>query len=759
MKLFKYVASASVAAIAAGGLYAAPASAKEPSSVVGMPVGSEYSDGADYLVAAEPGVETLIQADSSDADVSKASDDAAAAAKSTAPTMSFGEWGVDTSLLSDEIKPGDDFFGYVNEEWLEANPLPDEFSRYGVFNMLREKSTSDVKSIIDDMVANRPAAGTDAARVVDVYSAFMDEDAINSAGLSPAYPFLTEVFEAGSLNDLAGVWAEPGAPSPVGGYVSVDSKQPDQYTVFVYSDGLGLPARDYYLDTSEKGKEIQQKYRDYLAFLAEKAGYSDPEATANAVYQFENRIARDVEWPRAISRNRDLRYTPTTRTELEAMADGFPVGAMLDKTGLAKSDKFVVTQVPPTPEKAKEVGMTTEQLAELGGGTPGMFALLSKTDMPTLQAWTALQFLSSNAAVLPKDIDDARFAFYGKTLAGQNEQRPRWKRAVDEVESELGELLGRQYVDRYFPAENKQEMQKLVANLRIALGQSIDQLDWMSEPTKKEAKAKLDSFDPKIGYSDNLETYQGLEVTETDPLGNRLSAAEWALKDNVDKLGKPIDRTEWEMFPQTVNAYYNPSKNEIVFPAGILQQPFFGLTADPAVNYGAIGAVIGHEMGHGFDDQGAKSDGTGLLRNWWQDEDLAAFKKRADAIVAQYNSYCPLDDGKTCVDGRLTLGENIGDIGGLNIAYRAYKLATEGQDVPVIDGLTGDQRFFLAWAQVWRSVQSEDNARQRLRADPHSPEEYRVNGVVRNLDAWYDAFGVKPGDALYLPPEQRVVIW
>ena len=302
-------------------------------------------------------------------------------------------------------------------------------------------------------------------------------------------------------------------------------------------------------------------------------------------------------------------------------------------------------------------------------------------------------------------------------------------------------------------------MEELVANLRVALGQSIDEIEWMGEETKQQARAKLDSFDPKIGYRDNLEEYEGLVVSASDPLANSLAAAEWQLKDNVSKLGQPIDRTEWFMLPQTVNAYYNSTKNEIVFPAAILQQPFFALTNDIAVNYGAIGGVIGHEMGHGFDDQGSKSDATGKLRNWWTDEDRANFDKRGDALVAQYNAFCPLDDGETCVNGRLTLGENIGDLGGLSLAYRAYKIATEGKDVPVIDGLTGDQRFFLAWAQVWRSQQREDNARQRLRTDPHSPEEFRVNGVVRNMDEWYEAFGVTEDDAMYLPPEERIRIW
>ncbi|MCB2088455.1 MAG: M13 family metallopeptidase, partial [Sphingomonadaceae bacterium] len=461
----------------------------------------------------------------------------------------------------------------------------------------------------------------------------------------------------------------------------------------------------------------------------------------------------------AVSRNRDLTYTAATRAELVEMAGKFPLARMLDTAGIGKADKFVLTQVPPSDDRAEELGLDDATRAKIGKGIPGMFDVLGNADMATLQAWTAVRFLSNNSAVLPSRFDEADFEFYGKTLRGQPEQRPRWKRAIDETEGQLGEVLGKSYVARYFPPASKTAMVELVENLRTAMGQSIDELDWMSPETKVEARAKLTAFDPKIGYRDNLETYEGLEIVAGNPLANRMAANAWQWQDNISKLGKPIDRTEWFMLPQTVNAYYNPSKNEIVFPAAILQQPFFALTNDPAVNYGAIGGVIGHEMGHGFDDQGSKSDGTGKLRNWWTDEDRAAFDERGDKLVAQYDAFCPLDDGKTCVNGRLTLGENIGDLGGLSLAWRAYKIATAGQDVPVIDGLTGDQRFFLAWAQVWRSQQREDNARQRLRTDPHSPEEFRTNGVVRNMDAWYEAFGVTPDDELYLPPEERVKIW
>ena len=689
-----------------------------------------------------------------------ASEQTPAQAPPAMPTMSFGEWGVDPAALDDSIDPGDDFFAYVNKKWLDANPLPPEFSRFGAFNLLREKSTSDVKALIDDLVAkDATTLSADEKRIVDAYNAYLDVAGIDAAGMSVAQPYLDRIVAAGSLADLGMLWATPGYAGPLGGFVNVDAKQPDRYVTHIGVGGLGLPDRDYYLDESDKGREIQSKYRDYLAFLFGEAGYADPAAAAVAVYGFEDRIAREVSWARDVQRNRDLTYNALSAEELTAMAGELPFAAMIERLGWTKSPIFVVSAIPPSEERTKELGLTPEVLAKIGKGLPGMLELLNETPLATLQAWTIKSFLSGHADVLPSRFDDARFDFYSRTLQGVPEQRPRWKRAVDATEGALGELVGKSYVERYFPPENKAAMTQLVANLRLALGQSIDGLDWMGEETRKAAQEKLASFDPKIGYRDNLEIYEGLAITADNPLANEISAEAWGLADNSAKLGEPIDRTEWFMLPQTVNAYYNPTKNEIVFPAAILQQPFFGIGADIAVNYGAIGAVIGHEMGHGFDDQGSKSDAAGMLRNWWTDADRKAFEARANALVEQYNSFCPLDEGKTCVNGRLTLGENIGDVGGLSMAYRAYKLATEGQDVPVIDGLTGDQRFFLAWAQVWRSAQREDAYRQRLRTDPHSPEEYRANGAVRNFDPWYEAFGVTPDDDLYLPPEQRVRIW
>jgi putative endopeptidase len=717
-------------------------------SLLALAAAPAFAQDDDHLH--ENGIEVLL-----------AEGEAAAPAPAAAlPSISFGSWGFDPAFLATDIKPGDDFNAFANKRWIDANPLPPEFSRIGAFVLLGEKSTADVKALVDEFAAKDAAAlSSDQQRVLDTYRTFLDADAIEAAGIAPAQPYLRRIYGATTLDTLAELWATPGFASPVGGFVTIDAKQPDRQIASVSFGGLGLPDRDYYLDTTEKGREVQAKYKAYLTFLLGEAGYQDPAAAAESVYAFEETIAREIAWDRTARRNRDLTYNLLSAADLAAISGKVPVAAMLAQIGVEKSPGFIVSLMPPTPEEIAANKLDAAALAKIGTGLPGMFDLLGKTAPATLQAWMAKEFLSAHAAVLPKRFDDARFAFYGQTIQGTPEQRPRWKRAIGEAEGMIGELIGKEYVARYFPPANKAAMDELVANLRVALGQSIDEITWMGPATKKEAHAKLASFDPKIGYRSNLETYEGLTITAGDPIANRMAAAAWQRADNVAKLGAPVDRTEWGMLPQTVNAYYNSVKNEIVFPAGILQQPFFALTNDIAVNYGAIGAVIGHEIGHGFDDQGSKSDASGALRNWWTDADRANFDKLTDALVAQYDAFCPFDEGKTCVNGRFTLGENIGDVGGLSMAYRAYKLATKGKDVPVIDGLTGDQRFFLAWAQVWRSTQREANYRNRLRTDPHAPEEYRINGVVRQLDEWYEAFGVKPGDAMYLPPEKRVRIW
>ncbi len=688
--------------------------------------------------------------------VARAHDEPAPAA-TPAPQMSFGAWGIDTTQIDPAVRPGDDFFAMVNGQWVAATPIPPERSSYGAFAMLDENAQADVRHLVEELVSANPASGTAERRIVDSYQSYLDTAAIDAAGLAPARPWLDRIFAARNLSDIATLFGAPGMPAPFGAFVMVDEEQPDRYTVGVYGDGLGLPDRDYYLKTDAKSREIQQKYRDYLAFLLGQAGYQDPANAALAVYDLEHRLAQ-AGWDRALSRNRDLTYSTLDRDALLGLG-AFPLDAMLASSGLGKVERFVVWQLPPDEAKQQALGLSAQDMAKLGGGLPAMLALLEKTPLATTQAWMAAHFLSGNADVLPTAIDRAHFAFYGQMLNGQQEQRPRWKRAIDTVEGQLGEVLGKAYVERHFPPASKDAMLDLVANLKKAMGEALDANGWMSAATRAEAQAKLAQFTTKIGYPDKFETYRGLEIQSGKPLENGIAAAAWSWKDDLARLAGPVDRAKWQMLPQTVNAYYDPSLNEIVFPAAILQPPFFDPKADPAVNYGGIGAVIGHEIGHGFDDQGAKYDGTGKARDWWAAPDLTAFKERGDALVAQYARFCPLDEGKTCVNGQLTLGENIGDLAGLSLAYRAYHMSLAGKPAPVIDGLTGDQRFFLSWAQVWRLAMREDALRQRLTTDPHSPAQFRVNGAVRNIDAWYAAFGIKPGDKLYLPPEKRVRIW
>jgi putative endopeptidase len=683
-----------------------------------------------------------------------AQDDAA----STPPQMIFGAWGVDPASLDPAVDPGDDFYAYVNGKWARENPIPAEYGRYATFTFLDEKSKVDVQVLVDELVASDPAPGTMERRIVDAYQAFLDTAAIEARGLSPIYPYLTRIYQAGTLAELVALSAQPEIPTLVGAGITIDAKDPESYVPQVGFGGMGLPDRDLYLEDSEVNREIQAEYKKYLAFMLGKAGYADPVAAAAAVYDFEHKVAV-LEWDRTAMRNNDLTYHKLSRAELEALAPSFPVARMLDAQGLSDVATFVAPQIPPTAEQVATLGLSEEMQAGIGGGLPAMMRLLTETPLATLKAWHAVQLLSNYSAVLPAEIDNADFAFYGTVLNGVEVQQPRWKRALDAVQGQLGEVLGKAYSERYFPASSKDSMVELVTNLRRALTISLDENPWMSDATKVRAQEKLGAFNQKIGYPDEFETYDGLEISRDDPLGNAVSAAEWTWNYDRNRLGGPIDKGEWFMLPQEVNAYYAAELNEIVFPAAILQQPFFGPGADLAVNYGAIGAVIGHEIGHGFDDQGSKYDAKGKLENWWTEEDRAAFEALADRLVAQYDGYCPLDDGKTCVNGRFTLGENIGDLAGLNLAYRAYKMALNGKEAPVLDGLTGDQRFFLAYGQVWRSTIREDNMRQRLQTDPHAPNPYRANGAVRNVDAWYEAFGVTPDDDLYLPPEERVKIW
>lgn len=674
------------------------------------------------------------------------------------PEIQTGEWGVDLGYIDPSIDPGDDFFGYMNQRWIDAHPIPAQYTAVGNFLILREDTRANVRKLVDDLIAADPAPGTSERRVVDAYKAFLDVEAIDARGLAPAQPYLNQIVGAADLEALLALSASPGYPSFVSAGVTVDPKNPEAHAPTIGFDGMGLPGRDYYLDTNERNSAIQQAYREYLAFMLGKAGYEDPAAAAEAVYAFEHSVAQ-LEWAPQALRNRDITYNLLTKDELTALVPGFPIERVLEVSKVGSAEAFLVNQLPPTAEEIETLGLTPEYLAGIGGGLPAMMQLLQSTPLPTLKAYLAAHFLGAHAAHLPSDIDQAAFDMFNKTIYGQKEQQPRWKRAIAAVEGQVGELLGASYVERHFPPASKDAMDELVANLVAAMRESIGESDWMSAATQQQALAKLEAFEPRIGYGEEFETYDGLAIVADDPLANAMSAARWAFDDNRRRLDEPVDRSEWPYVPQTVNASYRPNFNQIVFPAGILQPPFFNIDADPAVNYGAIGAVIGHEIGHGFDDQGSKYDGTGALRNWWTDSDREAFEKLADTLVEQYNAYCPLDDGKTCVNGRFTLGENIGDLVGAEMAYRAYKLSLGGKEAPVIDGLTGDQRFFLGLAQIWRQNRTEGSLRNQMLTDPHSPERFRINGTVRNMDAWYEAFNVTKDDALYLPPEERVRIW
>ena len=659
---------------------------------------------------------------------------AAAPAK---PTPAIGAFGLDLAGEDRGVKPGDDFFRYGVGHWLKTQQIPADRTHWGSFDQLREGSEIHVHAILEQAAAGHAATGSVERKIGDYYAAFLDLDAIESAGLKPAAPALAAIAAAASHEDLARLMARPdlGLPSPIDYGVTLDRKHPDRYVVEVTHGGLGLPDRDYYLREDGEFAALRAQYREHIERLLTLSGESEAAASAARIVALETAIAK-LHWPRAERRDRDKTYNPRTREELRSLAPDFPWDASFTASGLGGVDSVVISELS-----------AMGPLAQLFRATP----------VDTWRSYLRYHYLTRNAAYLPAVFDSEVFAFFGHTLNGQPEQRVRWKRAVDATNGALGEAIGQIYVERHFPPAAKAQMLALVENMRRAYGRRIAGLSWMSEATKKVAAEKLVTFRPKIGYPDRWRDYSRLEVRRDDAFGNAVRAAIFEWQRDLERLGKPADRDEWFMTPQTVNAYYNPVFNEIVFPAAILQAPFFDPAADPAVNYGAIGGVIGHEMGHGFDDQGAKSDPQGVLRTWWADSDVAAFHGLVDRLAEQYSGYEPLHGIK--VNGRLTLGENIGDLGGLTVALDAYRATLGGKPAPVLGGLTGEQRFFLAWAQVYRNLYRDENLRNLILSDPHSPSMYRVNGVVRNMDAWYAAFGVTPGDALYLPPAERVRIW
>jgi putative endopeptidase len=648
-----------------------------------------------------------------------------------APKAELGTYGFDTAGMDTSVLPGDNFYNYANGTWAKNTPIPADKSNYGMFTRLDDISRERTRLIIEEQ-AKDPAS-----KIGIAYNAFLNTAAIESKGLAPFQPWLNQIKGISSKKDYATVAAKAdriGIGSPIGVYVGQDDKNPDRYIASVYQSGIGLPDRDYYLSSDPKLVDIRGKYLAHLTRVLTLAGESNPAARAKAIVDFETRIAR-AHWTRTDSRDATKTYNLRNRTQFLAQTRGYDLDAFLDGIGLGASQEMIVAQ--PSAVTA---------IARLIGAAP----------LGVLKDQLLVRSLNSYAAYLPAAFDREQFAFYGTTLSGTPEQELRWKRAVSFTTGALADDVSKIYVQRHFPPETKAAADTLVKNVVAAMGRRIDGLAWMAPQTKVRARAKLANFVTKIGYPDRWQDYSTLEMRADDAIGNAMRAAEWGHADAVSKLGGPIRTWEWGMTPMTINAYANFGMREIVFPAAILQPPFFDPNADPAINYGGIGAVIGHEISHHFDDQGAKYDENGRLADWWTPADVKAFEAASKQLVTQYDAYEVFPGAK--VKGAFTLGENIGDLAGLTVAHDAYRASLGGAEPPVIDGTSGDARFYLGWAQVWRRNYREANLRQRLLTDPHSPSEQRA-AVVRNLDPWYSAFDVKPGQKLYLAPAERVRIW
>ncbi len=661
-------------------------------------------------------------------------------AGSSAPVAAsrMGTWGIDTAGMDRTVRPGADFFGYVNGGWARATQIPADRSSYGGFAILRDLSEARVRQLVEGYRLGNPATDGDQAKIAALYRSFMDEAAVERLDAQPLQPLLTAIRAIQTREQMAEAMgranSRPGA-SFFGAGVGDDQRNPDRYALYMSQSGLGLSDREFYRD--ERFAAQKTRYRAYVAQMLTLGGWENAEAAADAIVALETRIA-EAHWTRAQSRDRDRTYNPMTLAELQRDAPGFPWAAYFRAAGIEHADRAVLRQNTAFPLLAQ---------------------IFAETDLATLRAWQAFHTIDRSAPLLSRRFADAQFDFRSRFLQGQPEQRERWKRGISFAEGAMGEAIGRDYVALYFPEESRTQMAALVANLRVAMRRRIENLSWMSAATKAEALAKLETFTVKIGHPEEWRDYSGLQVVNGDLFGNatRSRAFEWDF--DRARIGRPIDRAEWGMTPQTVNAYYSSVKNEIVFPAAILQPPFFDPQADAAVNYGAIGGVIGHEITHGFDDQGRKSDGQGMLRDWWTAEDAAAFEVQAARLGAQYESYSFPPLPGMHINGRVSMGENIGDLGGLLVARDAYLASLNGQPAPVIDGFTGDQRFFMAWAQVWRTLWRDDALRQQIVNGPHSPGQIRAFAPLRNIDAWYEAFNIQPGDPLYIPPEERARIW
>ena len=646
--------------------------------------------------------------------------------------------GIGLDGMDPNVRPGDDFFAYVNGTWVESTEIPADKARYGTFDILRDESQENVKGIIEESATGDFEKGSDEQKVGDLYRSFMDMDTRDAKGTEPLQPELDRIDAISNYDELAVYFASVmkrnlDAPFAIGQVA--DFKNPKQYMIYAAQSGLGLPDREYYFKDDEASVEIRVKYVEHIEKMFELAGFDEGAVAAETIMALETRLA-EQNMKKEDARNWSVNYNKVALQDLPGLMPNFNWAGYLAAADIQSLDAIVF--------------FTTDYIKALDG-------IITDTDIDTWKTYLYWSALNSTASRMTSALDQQNFEFYGKALSGTEEQRAMWRRAVNSVNGLLGEVVGKVYVKEHFPPEAKERMLTLVGNLVNAYEKSIKELDWMSEETKAEALDKLSKFTPKIGYPDEWRDYAALDIEATDYYGNveRASLAEY--QRFMDRQGGPVDRAEWAMTPQTVNAYYMPPLNEIVFPAAILQPPFFDLDADDAVNYGAIGAVIGHEIGHGFDDTGSTFDGDGVMRNWWTDEDRAAFDARTGVLVEQYNAYQPFDD--LSVNGEFTLGENIGDLGGISIGLLAYQMSLNGEEPPVIDGFTGVQRVFLGFGQVWRGKYRDEALRLQIETNPHSPSRYRANGSVRNVPEFYEAFNVTEEDALYLAPEDRVKIW
>jgi putative endopeptidase len=664
----------------------------------------------------------------------------AAAAKATAAKGQTLSTGIATQYIESSVRPQDDFFEYLNGKWLKSVEIPSDKSSWGSFMELRENTLPQLRGIIEKVAAKNAAKGTDEQRIGDFYASFMDEARLEQLGATPLKGELDKIAALKDKSELPAMLARlgkigVGVPFDFG--IHQDNKDSTKYVADIGQGGLGMPDRDYYLKADDaKLAATKAKYQEHVEKMLSMAGDKNAAANAKAIVDFETEIAK-VQWTKVELRDPIKAYNKVNLADLNTVAPGFDWKTWLDTTGLSGKATYVIVGQPTYLKAFVDVS--------------------NKTSLDTWKAYLSLHLIESYGSFLSKNFVDERFDFYGKTLSGVKEMEPRWKRGVGAVERSQGEAVGKLYVAQYFSAEKKARMEALVKNLLAAYKESIDKLDWMSPATKKEAQAKLAKFNPKIGYPNKWKDYSKLTVSRDDLVGNVMRSRVVEADREINKLGRPIDRDEWGMTPQTINAYYNPEMNEIVFPAAILQPPFFDAKADDAVNYGGIGAVIGHEISHGFDDQGAQYDGDGNLRDWWTASDHKNFKAKTTALVNQYNAFEPIPGYH--VNGELTLGENIADNSGLAIALKAYHISLKGKKAPVIGGMTGDQRLYAGWAQVWRSKMREQQQIVQVKTDPHSPGQFRANGTLRNQPGFYEAFGVKQGDKMYLAPSDRVIIW